>query len=171
MWDMTDEVIHSESLVMYLVVTTICNDVVCITTIHSIGRYSAGFGGKNTLHGQTLGLLGETVGNQLPMLVKFMEDPAEDLAYGFALENVLVPSDPEVIAYFALPTAGGLLPGLMVAQEGVDMNLSNLCPIPIAWAPYFINFKAPFEALQMGKALLATLETVTQWMRAMPLLD
>ena len=119
MWDMTDEVIHSESLVMYLVVTTICNDVVCITTIHSIGRYSAGFGGKNTLHGQTLGLLGETVGNQLPMLVKFMEDPAEDLAYGFALENVLVPSDPEVIAYFALPTAGVLLPGLLVAQAGV----------------------------------------------------
>jgi hypothetical protein len=110
------------------------------------------------------------VENQLPMLVKFKDNPAEDLAHGFAMEDVLVPLYPEAMTYFSLLTAGDLLHGTTVAQGGVDMNLSNLCPIPIAWAPYFLDFKAPYEALQMGKALLATLETVAQWMRAMPLL-
>jgi hypothetical protein len=114
------------------------------------------------------------VGNQLPMLVKFMDDPADDLAHGFAMKNVLFPLDPKVllVTYFALPTAGDLLHGMMVAQGGVDMNnLSNLCPIPIAWVPNFLETKAPYEALQMGKALLATLETVAQWTQATPLLD
>jgi hypothetical protein len=40
-----------------------------------------------------------------------MDDPVEDLAHGFAMENVLVPSDPKAAAYFALPTPGDLLRG------------------------------------------------------------
>jgi hypothetical protein len=52
------------------------------------------------------------------------------------------------------------------------MNLSNLCPtILLVWAPYFMDFKAPFEALKMGKALIATLEDVAQRTQAAPLLD
>jgi hypothetical protein len=42
----------------------------------------------------------------------------------------------------------------------VNMNLSNLCPIPMAWAPYCMDFKTPHEALQMGSILLGTLTTV-----------
>ncbi len=41
---------------------------------------------------------------------------------------------------------------------------------PIAWVPYFLDFMAPYEALQMGKALLVTLENVAQRTRAAPLL-
>jgi hypothetical protein len=51
------------------------------------------------------------------------------------------------------------------------MNLPNLCPIPLGWAPYFMDFKTPYEALTMGKALIGTLETVAQRTRASPLLD
>jgi hypothetical protein len=168
---MTDEIIHSDTLVTYLTVTNIGNNVVRVTVMHSIARYSAGFGGSNALHGQTLALLGETVGNQLPMLVKFMEDPAEDLPHALAMEAVVVPSEIQVTTYFANPAAENLLPGAPVAQGGVAMNLANMCPIPLAWAPYFLDFKTPHAALQMGHALIATLGTVAHRTRAAPLLD
>jgi hypothetical protein len=51
------------------------------------------------------------------------------------------------------------------------MNLSNLCPIPTAWAPYFLDFKNPYDALKMGRLLMATLTTVADRNRAAPLLD
>jgi hypothetical protein len=76
---MTDKVISSDTLITYLTVTNRWNDVVRVTTVHSIALYSAGFGGSNALHGQILALLGETVGTQLPMLVKFVDAPTEDL--------------------------------------------------------------------------------------------
>jgi hypothetical protein len=31
------------------------------------------------------------------------------------------------------------------------MNLANLCPVPPAWAPYFVDFKTPHNALRMGR--------------------
>jgi hypothetical protein len=67
--------------------------------------------------------------------------------------------------------AANVMPQTTVAQRGIDMNLSNLCPIPLAWAPYFMDFKVPFDALQMGKMLIATLNDVAQQTWASPLLD
>jgi hypothetical protein len=52
--------------------------------------------------------------------------------------------------YFSLPVAKDLMVGTTVAQGGAGMNLFNLWPIPMAWAPYFLDFKTPYEALQMG---------------------
>jgi hypothetical protein len=69
MREMTDEIVNSDTLVTYLVATNIINDVVCITMVHSILHYSAGFGGSNALHGKTMALLGEMVGTQLPTLL------------------------------------------------------------------------------------------------------
>jgi hypothetical protein len=126
----TDKIIHSDTLVTYLTVTNIGNNVVRVTVVHYIAQYSAGFGGSNDLHGHTLALLGETVGDQLPMLVKFMDDPAEDLPHALAMEAVVVPSEAQVTAYFANPAAENLLPGAPVAQGGVAMNLTNMCPSP-----------------------------------------
>jgi hypothetical protein len=51
------------------------------------------------------------------------------------------------------------------------MNLSNMRPIPLAWAPYFLDFKDPHAALQMGHTLIATLGTVEHRTRAGPILD
>jgi hypothetical protein len=48
-----------------------------VTVMHSLFRYSAGFGGTNALHGKMLGMLGETVGGKLPPLVQFRDDDAE----------------------------------------------------------------------------------------------
>jgi hypothetical protein len=166
MQDMIAEIISSDTLTPYLVTTNICNNVVRVTVVHSIARYSAGFGGSNMLHGHTLALLGQTVGTQLPLLVRFMTDPTEDFMHALAMEAVMVPSEAQVAAYFANPAALEVTPSTTVAQGGVNMNLWNLCPIPLAWAPYFIDFKAPFKALTMGRALMATLDDVAQCTRA-----
>jgi hypothetical protein len=171
MREMTDEIVNSDTLVTYLMATNIINEVVRITIIHSIARYSAGFGGSNALHGKTLALLGEMVGTQLPTLVRFIADPLEDLAHGLALEAVRVPPDALVDAYFASPVAENLMPSPTVAQGAVPMNLANLCPIPLAWAPYFMDSKTPYEALEMGRGLLATLGSVADRTRAAPMLD
>jgi hypothetical protein len=171
MQEMAAEITNSDTIVPYLVATNICNNVVRVTVIHSIARYSAGFGGSNALHGRTLALLGETVGTQLPMLVKFIDDPLENLVHALAMESVTVPSEAQVLAYFANPAALDLMPSVTVAQGGVDMNLSNLCPIPLAWAPYFMDFKTPREAWEMGKALVATLGDVAHRTRTAPLAD
>jgi hypothetical protein len=169
--NITNEVIGSDTMVTCLTATNIGNDVVRITTGHSIHKYGAGFGGSNALHGRTLALLGETVGTQLPMLVKFVSAPTENFAYALRMESVIVPSDAILDAYYALPTAEMLLTRPTVAQGGTNMNLSNFCPIPLARAPYFLDFKSPYKALRMGRELVATMADVGDRTRAGPLLD
>jgi hypothetical protein len=171
MQDMVLEVINSDTLCTYLTATNFGSGTVRITVIHSTARYSAGFGGSNTLHGQTLGLLGEMRGDQLPMLVKFDPDLTENLTHALTMEEVTVPPDALVDSYFATPTATHLMPPVSMAQGGVKMNLSNFCPIPLAWAPYFLDSKKPVEALNMGRLLVASLTEVDHRARASPLLD
>jgi hypothetical protein len=105
MREMTDEIIHSDTLVAYLVVTNIPNEEVRTTVIHSVSRYSAGFGGSNALHGQTMTLLGELVDRQLPTLVRFDQHPLDPLGHALAVKNVTVPPDALVDAYFVTTTA------------------------------------------------------------------
>ena len=160
MQDMVLEIINSDTLCTFLTATNVGSNSVRITVIHSMAQYSAGFGGSNTLHGQTLGLLGEMREDQLPMLVKFDPDPAENLAHALMTEEVTTPPDALVDAYFATATAAHLMPYVSKAQGGVNMNLSNFCPIPLAWAPYFLDSKKPREALGMGHLLVASLTEV-----------
>jgi hypothetical protein len=90
MRNMMAEVICSNTLVTYLTATNIGNDAARITTVHSIHRYSAGFGGSNALHGKTLALLGEMMGMQLPMLVQFDAAPSENFEQALRMEGVTV---------------------------------------------------------------------------------
>jgi hypothetical protein len=168
---MTDEVINGDTLITYLMVSNRWNNVVRVTVVHRIARYSARFGGSNALPGQALALLGETVGPQLPMLVKLVDNPSKDLGHGLAMEEVCVPSNALVDAYFAGPATVDLMPATTVPLGGVDMNLSNLCPIPLAWAPYFMDFKTPHEALQMERVLMGRLIAVADRNWAAPLMD
>jgi hypothetical protein len=102
------------------------------------------------------------------LLVTFVEDLTEDFLHALAMEAVTVPSDAHVVAYFANPTALEVMPNVTVEQGGVNMNLAKLGPIPLAWAPYFMDFKAPYKALKMRKALMAALDDVEQGTRASP---
>jgi hypothetical protein len=168
---MVDEVIGSDTLVTYLAAINIGQEAAKVTAVHSIHRYSAGFGGSNALHGKTLALLGETVGTQLPMLVQFNPDQAEDFPHALAVRNVLVPSNEMVEAHFTQPTAGTLMAPASVAQGSSQMNLASFCPIPLAWAPYFLDFKSPHDALRTGRDLVATMTDVVDRDRTGPLLD
>jgi hypothetical protein len=51
------------------------------------------------------------------------------------------------------------------------MNLANLCPIPLAWAPYIMDSKTPFDPLKMGRDCLVAMRGVHNRIQALPLLD
>jgi hypothetical protein len=77
-------------------------------------------------------------------------------------------TDDEVVAYFT-----SVAPGNLMAPIGVTLanatRLARLCPIPLAWAAYFLDSKSPFEAWQMGRDLIATLDTPDERDRVAPL--
>jgi hypothetical protein len=133
---MSDEILNSNVLETSLMVSNKPHGVPRVTVMHSLFRYSAGFGGSNALHGKILGMLGETVGGGLPPLVQFRDDdPDLDFVSALALENVNVQPTAAVTAYFAGPDAQDVMPAVSVAAGAVATNLSCLCPIPLAWAP------------------------------------
>jgi hypothetical protein len=166
-----DEVLNSDTLNTYLVVSNTPHDVPRVTVLHSVARYYAGFGGVSAFQGRILGLLGEMVGDQLPPLIQFPVDATADLLHGFLLENVTVQPQAAVDAFFAAPGALELMPKVTVANGGVNTELCCLCPIPIAWAPYFMDSKTPIEALRMGHTLVATMANAAERVQAEPLLD
>jgi hypothetical protein len=169
--DMIDEILNSNSLETYLMVSNHLYREPRVTVIHSLFRYSAGFGGRNALHGKVVGMLGETVGGQLPPLVRFQDDNAEDdFASALVLENVNVQPAAAVTAYFTGPAALEVMPAVTVAAGAVATDTSCLCPIPLAWAPYFLDFKTPYDAYRMGTGLVGTMTTDAERLRMDPFL-
>jgi hypothetical protein len=165
-----DEILDCHGLEPYLVVSNKPYGAPRVVVMHSLIRYSAGFGRTNALHGKVIGMLGETVGGQLPPLVQFRDDDASiDFASALLLENVNVQPTAAVTAYFAGPAAQEVMPAVTVAAGAVATNLSCLCPISLAWATYFLDFKTPYDAYRMGIALVGTLTTDIERMRVEPL--
>jgi hypothetical protein len=169
---MIDEILNSNTLETYLIVSNQLYGAPRVTVMHSLFRYSAGFGGTNALHGKIVGMLGETVGGQLPPLIRFRDDDVEvDFASALMLENVNVQPAAAVTAYFEGPAAREVMPAVTIAAGAVATNLSCLCPIPLAWAPYFLDFKKPYEAYRMGTRLVGTtMTTDAERLRMEPLL-
>jgi hypothetical protein len=165
------EVLDTDTLGTYLVVTNTPHDAPRVTVLHSLARYSAGFGGASALHGKILGLLGEMVEDQLPTMVQIIDDPAQDLLHGFLPEGVDVPPVAAVDAFFANPHALQVMPKVTAANGATATAVSCLCPIPVAWAPYFMDFKTPAQAHAMGKALVATMANAEERTKVDPLLD
>jgi hypothetical protein len=174
MQGMVEEIIHSDTLTTYLTATNSGSGLGKITFVHSIPRYSAGFSGINALHNQMLGLLGEMRDDQLPMLLKFNGDPTENLVHAL-IYGGRDGANGRTSRYIFCDWHGNTPPtsgyGGTRGGGGVDMNLSNSCPIPLAWTPYFMDFRAPTEAVHMARLLVASLEDVTHRMQAAPLLD
>jgi hypothetical protein len=135
------------------------------------------------------------VRGQLPPLIRFRDDDVEvDFASALMLENVNVQPAATVMAYFEGPAAREVMPAVTIATGAVATNLSCLCPIPLAWAPYFIaagavaanlsclcpipmawapyflDFKNPYEAYRMGTRLIGTMTTDAERLRVGPLL-
>jgi len=87
----------------------------------------------------------EMVGGQLPMMVQFRETVTDSLVHAFTLESVTIQPAASVAAHFAAPKASVIMDGLPVANGGKITNRCCLCPIPLVWAPYFMDSKTPFE--------------------------
>jgi hypothetical protein len=77
------------------------------------------------------------VGNQLPILVQFDPDPDEGFAHALGMKSQVMPTNEMA----ETPCT--------VARGGIAMNMACFCPVPLAWAPYFLDFKSPHDALRM----------------------
>jgi hypothetical protein len=116
-----------------------------------------------------MGLLGETVGDQLPVFVQApMAVDERDLRASFTIREVAVPTTAELVAYYSTPGAGHLLNPTPLTQAN-GTQLSHLCPIPLAWAPYFMDLKSPYEAFCTGLQLIATLDTADERDTVLPM--
>jgi hypothetical protein len=82
---MLEEVVSSDVLGTYLVTSNTPVAAPRVTVLHSVARYTAGFGGVSASQGRILGLLGEMVGDQLPTLIQFVENPVHDLLHGLLI--------------------------------------------------------------------------------------
>jgi hypothetical protein len=57
------------------------------------------------------------------------------------MEDVLVPSNDMVEAYFTLPTAETLMPPASLIQGAAQMNLTSFLPHPTRLGPIFLGFQ------------------------------
>jgi hypothetical protein len=163
------EAINSADLCCYLTISDTGAAMARVTLIHLLGKYSAGFGARSAFQGSIMGFLGETVVDNLPLFVSAPSEGADrNLSSSFALEVKAVPTDDEVMAYFTSVAAGNLMAPIALTA-GNSTCLARLCPIPLAWAAYFLDSKSPFEAWQMGQSLIATLDTPDDRDRVSPL--
>lgn len=85
---LTDEVLNSDILVTYLTVGETTTGTPRVTVLHSLARYSAGFGGVLALHGRVVGLLGEVIGDQLPPMILLSEEDDENLVHALTMEEL-----------------------------------------------------------------------------------
>jgi hypothetical protein len=60
---------------------------------------------------------------------------------------------------------------LVAVTAANTVQLSRLCPIPHAWAAYFLDSNGLFDAWMMGCALQATLVTADDRDKALPLVN
>jgi hypothetical protein len=169
MRELVDEVINSSDLCCYLTISETGAAASRVTLVHSIGKYSAGFGALSAFQGTIMGFLGETIGENMPL---FVQAPtavgASNMVSSFSLKAVAVPTEAEVVTYFTSAAAGNLMNPIGVTAANAT-QLARLCPIPHAWAAYFLDSKSPFEAWKMGCELTATLDTADERDRVLAL--
>jgi hypothetical protein len=81
-----------------------------------------------------MGMLGETVGGQLPPLIRFRDDDVEvNFVSALMLENANVQPAAVVTAYFEGPVlAQEVRLAVTIAAGALATNLSCLCLIPLA---------------------------------------
>jgi hypothetical protein len=169
MRDLVDEILNSADLCCYLTMLATGVASARVTVVHSIRKYSAGFGALSAFQGAIMGFLGETVRDQLPV---FIQAPTavgdQDLTMSFSIQEMDVPTGAEIASYYAAAGAGHLLnPIAVTAANGTQ--LSRLCPIPLAWTLYFMDSKSPYDALWTGIQLISILDTGDQRDMALPM--
>jgi hypothetical protein len=75
--ELVDKVVNSDNLGCYLTVLETGAAALRVVLVHSIGKYSAGFGAFSTLNGVIMGFMGEMIGDSLPVLVPAPIDKAD----------------------------------------------------------------------------------------------
>jgi hypothetical protein len=143
--------------------TLLSGNQVC--PVHSLGRFSCGLGKHTPSHNRIFGLLGEKIGEALPPVAMV---PAAGLAPWFQIEDRHQPTTADLAE---LETSGDQTVSEPKATGNANadeddarpkVSVQKLAMIPKAWAPYFLEPQAPWEALQTFKKLLLTIPASNQ---------
>jgi hypothetical protein len=67
--EMVDEVLNSDDLCCYLTASETGAAATQVVVVHSIRKYSAGFGALSPFQGTIMAFMGETIGDNLPVLI------------------------------------------------------------------------------------------------------
>jgi hypothetical protein len=162
MRDLLNDVLNSTNLCCYLTVSASAR----VLVVHSLRKFSAEFGVLSAFQGTIMGFLGETIGENMPLFIQAPTAAREqNFMFAFGLEDMAVPTDAQVMAYYTAAGAGNLLNPIV----GTVANTIRLACIPNAWATYFLESQTPFEAWKLGCKLVATLDTANERDQARPL--
>jgi hypothetical protein len=139
MRDLLNDVLNSTNLCCYLTVSASAR----VLVVHSLRKFSAEFGVLSAFQGTIMGFLGETIGENMPLFIQAPTAAREqNFMFAFGLEDMAVPTDAQVMAYYTAAGAGNLLNPIV----GTVANTIRLACIPNAWAAYFLESQTPFEA-------------------------
>jgi hypothetical protein len=131
MRDLIDKVFNSDNLGCYLVMVLETGAAAShIVLVHSIGKYSRGFGALTTFQGTIMAFIGETIGDSLPLLMQAPINTAinRTLILAFALQQVVVPSKAETVTYFTSVGDGNLMNLIVMMATKTTVQLMCLCP-------------------------------------------
>jgi hypothetical protein len=132
MRDLVDKVKNSADLCCYLTVSKTGAAVARVTLVHSIGKYSTGFGALSAFQGTIMGFLGETIGPNMPTFVQAPTTATDsNLVSSFALGVEAVPTEVELLTSFTSVAAGNLMNPIGFTAAN-STQLAHLCPIPYA---------------------------------------
>jgi hypothetical protein len=170
---------HPESLI--LAVATTSSEPMCFLTarensstvaprvqlITSLGIYVIALGSTDELHGKSFAFVGEQNDDQLPSTIM---EPDSHMPPAVIRNQVVVPSKVTLRIHYQQDHPTDLMPSTTL---GSNQNLSNLCMVPLMWAPYLIAGGTPKEIFEKVELLVAaspaehrpSFERIRQWTR------
>ena len=166
----TDHMITCGTLLPFLAVRTLPPGRPQVVVIHSLGTYDCGIGegwlgsegGRDLpFHPHIYGLEGEAKGGGLPQMIQICGGDYKNMTQVLRLQDRQIPTA-EMLRYFADEESEDLIPPWRYAVEGTRKMLSCVWPLPLAWAPYFLEARSPVVAFRMAVKLVATLVGFSQ---------
>lgn len=116
-----------------------------------------------------MAFMGETIRDNLPVLVQAPTDTINNraLALAFELREVEVPKEAEVLAYFTSAGASNLMNPIAMTHANT-LQVTQLCPVRHAWAAYFLDSRTPHGSWQIGSQLISSRDMASERDKVLP---
>jgi hypothetical protein len=137
-----------------------------ISLVHSVGQFRTGLGNASPGNGRTFGLVGERVGTGTAPIIMVPSTGGLSTWLRPVTEHEPTEDEIEVLKgsiHRTIPKP--TVTGDSDKDEDPDhpmVEITPLCFIPKAWAPYFLDHTSPYEAYQRYNKLIATVPATEQ---------